>query len=129
MILQKSLISCCFVNCVARRALSMLFDLPAGQKTAQHVKLYLILFAWLIVPLLLQRFRRYLLRSLLWLHGCDFLSYSFIHVRLASARSWVRIPPEAFFSLKITVLGELHCVVLLRLSVVLCCLAFFPSIS
>ena len=43
-------------------------------------------------------------------------------VRLASARSWVRIPPEAFFSLKITVLGELCCVALSFCCVVLPCL-------
>ena len=59
--------------------------------TTQHVELYLTLIAywsedcaarraltliaWLIVPLFLQRFRRYLSRSILWLHGCAFLLF------------------------------------------------------
>ena len=55
-----------------------LFTLPAGWKTTQHIKLYLILFAWLIMPLFLQRSCPYLSCSLLRLHGCAFLPYSFI---------------------------------------------------
>ena len=57
-----------------------LFALPAGRKTAQHVELYLILFAWLILPLLL---RRNLSRSLLRLHAWLCLTFgTWIYTRM-----------------------------------------------
>ena len=45
----------------------------------------------------------------------------------ASGRSWVRVPPEAAFFFEKYCLGQVVLCCFVRLSVVLCCLAFLSK--
>ena len=56
----------------------------------------------------------YKIGAYMYIHVAWFAyTYTCIYICLECKISWVQVPPEAvYFSLKMTVLGELHCVVL-----------------